>query len=98
MLGGASTVVQQSDGAALRFDSWIGFSETLQTEPPLRGIMGEEACSPRALSCLKSETHPAQHNPHRAFRNFFAISLRLFTDMHGRFEDVRFVYCSDLVF
>lgn len=34
MLGGASTVVQQGDGAALRFASRIGFSETLQAELP----------------------------------------------------------------
>lgn len=33
-MGGASTVFQQSDGAALRFASRIGFSKTFQAEPP----------------------------------------------------------------
>lgn len=70
MLGGASTVVQQGDGAALRFASRIGFSKTFQAEPPYVAPWAREACSPRALSCPKSETHPAQQNPIVHFETF----------------------------
>ena len=68
--GGASTVVQKSNDAALRFASRIGVSETLQTALPYVAPWAREACSPCALSCPKSETHPAQQNPIVHFGTF----------------------------
>ena len=60
--------------------------------------MGEGGLQPvRSVLPQKRDT-PRSTEPNRAFRNFFAISVRLFTDMHGRFEVIQFTRNPDLVF
>lgn len=70
MLGGASAVVQQSDGAALRFASRIGFSKTLQTKPPYVASWARRPAAPTLFLAPKARRTPPSITPIVHFGTF----------------------------